>query len=244
MAPDTTTTAIKHETYFWDTIVFSVQGTLFKVPRYHFRSSSSIFRDCFSLPQGKGPKEGDSEEYPLKLDGIDKVDFERLLKVLYPVDISRKTKEDVHEQLEKWTSVLKLSTLYNMLAPRRLAIKRLEKVITHDFINQIILGRVFKIPHWFEAGCTSLVERNEGFDLSDAETLDYRTSFILYMCRETRQSYNHSYAHDYTEKISDLVREAFNDEIEELRVASLEYEVPNPAGSVSGSVRGSDDESF
>ncbi|KAF9012719.1 hypothetical protein BDQ17DRAFT_1420066 [Cyathus striatus] len=199
--------------------------------------TGSVFRDCFSLPQGKGPKEGDSEEYPLKLDGIDKVHFERLLKVLYPIDISLKTQDktqehDTPEEIEQWTSVLKLSTLYHMLAPRRLAIERLEKVTTHDPINQIILGRSFKIPNWFVAGCISLVKRDEGFELSDAEKLDYRTSFILYKCRETRQPYNKRNAHDYTQKISNLVYEAFKDEIEELRVASIEYgDVPSPSGA-------------
>jgi len=64
-----------------------VEDTLFRVSRQYFVEKSPIFRDMFSIPQiqieGSSP-EGSSDEKPLRLEGISKVDFERLLKVMYP----------------------------------------------------------------------------------------------------------------------------------------------------------------
>jgi len=67
--------------------IHQVEDTLFKVPRQYFVENSSIFQDMFSIPQvqieGSSP-EGLSAEKPLRLDGISQVDFERLIKVIYP----------------------------------------------------------------------------------------------------------------------------------------------------------------
>ncbi|KAF9012720.1 hypothetical protein BDQ17DRAFT_1321672 [Cyathus striatus] len=232
---DTSTTAVKHEKYFLDAIIFSVQDTLFKVPRYHFESNSETFSDCFSLPQGDGPKEGDNEENPLRLEGIDKVDFEHLLEVLYPLNISLNTGKNEALDVDvtyqpRWTSVLKLSTLYRMLALRCLAIERLKDVVENDPVNQIALSRLYKIPEWFEIGCKKLVERGEGISPSDAERLDYRTAYYIYRCRETHKSQTNSRhcggsPHD---ECLMLVRTTFDDAIMELKMAYREYNSTTP----------------
>ncbi len=38
-----------------------------------------------SLPQGKNDPEGISDEKPIQLAGIKKVDFNRLLQIIYPM---------------------------------------------------------------------------------------------------------------------------------------------------------------
>jgi hypothetical protein len=60
-----------------------VENTLFKVPKNHF-TTSSIFATIFTLPSGEKDVEG-TEERPFMLHGISAVDFECLLKVMYPM---------------------------------------------------------------------------------------------------------------------------------------------------------------
>lgn len=62
-----------------------VEGTLFKVPRYRFEKGSGFFKDLFSLPTGDAPAEGSSDENPISVLGIMKVDFARLVEVMYPL---------------------------------------------------------------------------------------------------------------------------------------------------------------
>lgn len=54
---------------------------MFKVPREPFEKESAIFCDMFALPQGDGEiVEGLSDEVPIRLYGVNKEDFEQLLK--------------------------------------------------------------------------------------------------------------------------------------------------------------------
>ena len=98
--------AINHPDYFLDTIIFSVcgdnllyggamkifilvsqvEGCLFKVPKYHFVRSAAIFPVSLDQPQEEVLNaEGYSEESPIFLPGTTKVDFENLMKILYPL---------------------------------------------------------------------------------------------------------------------------------------------------------------
>ena len=98
--------AIKHPDYFLDTIIFSVcgndllyggaikifilvwqvEGCLFKVPKYHFVRSATIFPVSLDQPQEEVLNaEGYSEESPIFLPGTTKADFESLMKILYPL---------------------------------------------------------------------------------------------------------------------------------------------------------------
>jgi hypothetical protein len=63
-----------------------VEGTLFKVPRQPFVRTSEVFHDMFALPipEASSP-EGSTDENPLFLEGVRKVDFHRLLKVIFPM---------------------------------------------------------------------------------------------------------------------------------------------------------------
>jgi hypothetical protein len=63
-------------------INLKVEGTLFKVPKNHF-ATSSVFATIFTLPPGENDIEG-TEDKPFVLHGISEVDFESLLKLMYP----------------------------------------------------------------------------------------------------------------------------------------------------------------
>jgi BTB/POZ domain len=63
-----------------------VEDQLFKVPRYHFARHSEIFEATFSLPQSAGSDpEGSTDSAPIRLEAVDKGDFQTLLEVMYPL---------------------------------------------------------------------------------------------------------------------------------------------------------------
>jgi hypothetical protein len=62
---------------------FQVEGCLFKVPRQPFENNSQIFRDMFGMPEiVDSPREGSSDEHPLRLEGVKSWNFEQLLRVM------------------------------------------------------------------------------------------------------------------------------------------------------------------
>ncbi|KAK0226464.1 hypothetical protein IW262DRAFT_768721 [Armillaria fumosa] len=94
--------------YYWDTIVLQVEDTLFRIPKYQLVGKSEIFDAMLSLPQGSNKPEGSSDDLPIKLEHISKIDFERLLQILYPRD---KALEQPELSIDSWISVLRLSSL-------------------------------------------------------------------------------------------------------------------------------------
>ena len=61
-----------------------MEDALFKVPRFYFEKNSSIFRDMFALLPANREVEGTDDANPIKLESIRKVDFQRLLRVMFP----------------------------------------------------------------------------------------------------------------------------------------------------------------
>lgn len=60
-----------------------VEDELFRVPKHPFMKSS-VFQTTFSLPRPAGTAEGETDDQPFKLEGIDKQAFERFLQVMLP----------------------------------------------------------------------------------------------------------------------------------------------------------------
>ena len=113
MAPDTVTTRgpnepavkddIENRQYMFTNVTFQVgrllllthsallkrrgkvEGELFRVPRYYFEEASPVFRDMFQLPVAEGVvPDGVGDEQPLFLHGVDREDFQQLLRVMFP----------------------------------------------------------------------------------------------------------------------------------------------------------------
>jgi hypothetical protein len=57
---------------------------LFKVPRLYFEKKSSVFGDMFALPVIDNQQEGCNDQNPIKLESIQKIDFRRLISVMFP----------------------------------------------------------------------------------------------------------------------------------------------------------------
>ena len=62
-----------------------VEEIVFETPRCRLEEYSDVFETMFRLPAGAdGTAEGRDEEHPIVLEGYQAVQFEALLKVLYP----------------------------------------------------------------------------------------------------------------------------------------------------------------
>lgn len=143
--------------------LLQVEDTLFKLPRCLFEESSEIFRDMFSLPIQEGiPYDGSSDDHPLVLEGVRKIDFRRLLLAMYlpaKFDLRHLTGKCTSENFgdleeyevyenesilcNEWASVLELSCMWQMSRVRDLAVKKilwLQSEVSKD--DQVYLLRL------------------------------------------------------------------------------------------------------
>ncbi|KAJ7625579.1 hypothetical protein FB45DRAFT_750865 [Roridomyces roridus] len=140
-----------------------VEDEIYKVPRYHFEKGSEIHADAFKLPPTQ-TAEGQSDESPVKLDGIKSVDFERLLAALYPLNFN----VTISMPKEHWISVLKLSTMWYMREARELAIEHLDGYVRNT-AEGIVLARMYHVAQWLRSGYQALA-RSPYLSLSPADT--------------------------------------------------------------------------
>ncbi|KAJ7097285.1 hypothetical protein B0H15DRAFT_36347 [Mycena belliarum] len=166
--------------YYLDSVIFKVQDRVFKVPRYHFEHNSEIFAATFTLPTAVDAEaEGQSDANPFVLEGVSSVDFHRLLKVLYPLDVP----QILSTSKDEWLSVLKLSTLWRFLDARDLAIKHITDRGLGS-VEAILLSRQYEVAQWLRTGYTDLARCEEGISLEDAEKIGWETTVRLYQTRE------------------------------------------------------------
>ncbi|KAJ7212851.1 hypothetical protein C8J57DRAFT_1097070, partial [Mycena rebaudengoi] len=161
-----------------------IENRLFKVPQHHFERGAEIFAAAWTLPVADGVEsEVGSDQNPIKLEGISVVDFQRLLRVMYPLKISGDT---MSKSKEVWISVLKLSTLWYFSDIRALAIKELDSHFlspTRDNVEIILLARTYDVSSWLRSAYTDFVD--EGLPLEDAERIGWETAARIYKARET-----------------------------------------------------------
>jgi len=232
-------------------VVFLVEGYLFRVPRYYFARCSEIFASMFSLPPGEAGEEGIeglSDELPLRLEGILKGDFKSFLKVIYPLGTTIPGAElSLHKS--DWIAALKLSTLWNFREIRQLSITRLGHLPAPlTPVETVSLAKEYKVSAWLLRGYHELVRRTASITLDESKTLGIETTIALYQIREqvaaivgTNPGVTHislsgaQYTtktreeHDFTE----LVRKAFKTELVEMDAAGRMYSTnPSPPRTV------------
>ncbi|KAK0494919.1 hypothetical protein EDD18DRAFT_1173071, partial [Armillaria luteobubalina] len=148
----------RNTAFYWETSVFLVEDELFRVPRYQFINHSDA-KAMFALPQKNANVEGSIDDNPIRLQGITKLDFERLLKYMYPANIP----PVLTKPLEDWISILKLSTMWSMAVVRNDVIPRIsERHLEIDVIERISLGRTYDLPVLVTSGVTTLVNQAGG----------------------------------------------------------------------------------
>ncbi|KAF5341244.1 hypothetical protein D9611_006149 [Ephemerocybe angulata] len=233
-----TTSAGRVEEFYWDTVVFKVENSLFKVPRDQFIAQSEVFAGMFLVPRPVGDEqsaEGGSDSNPIVLEGYKADDFKALLKVLYPSSSMVTQREDLTKS--ELASVLRLSTIWGMNKIRSHAIKQLsieslaEAVLSPT--EKITLAREHRISKWFFQGVTSLVKDN--LSLDDLETsVGIRTAYRILgiklecnSCSQCRRGGSHTII--LGSPMKKLIRDAFEDEINEIVKDERQYGVEEDA---------------
>ncbi|KAL0579630.1 hypothetical protein V5O48_002402 [Marasmius crinis-equi] len=149
----------RHELFYIETVVFKVNNTLFKVPSRYLHEKSEVF-ECasrMSESDGKGV-EGQSDERPVNLplpDDAGTEDFVQLVKVIYPLTVNLPPPADLNRN--QWTSVLKLSTFWELNEIRELAINEISKT-NLTLIDKVVLGRNYRVRPWLLEGLNGLVD--------------------------------------------------------------------------------------
>jgi len=167
-----------------------------------------------TLPAGDGVEaEGQSRENPIVLEGVSSVDFQSLLKVLYPLDLPQiLSNSRAWMSKDEWISVLKLSTQWRFLEARNLAIQQLDNGNDIRSVDRILLARQYDVPNWLRIGYTGLAQQHQSISREDAEKIGWETAFQLCRAREMSMvkscggAYYLGYSGDY---IGDIFREEF-----------------------------------
>ncbi|SJK98071.1 uncharacterized protein ARMOST_01328 [Armillaria ostoyae] len=172
--------------YYWDTIILQVEDTLFRIPKYQLVGKSEIFDAMLSLPQGSNKPEGSSDDVPIKLENISKIDFERLLQILYPRRVI------IWYQHETWISVLRLSSLWQMGDMRSNAIAHLTpRLCNVSPDDRILLGRKYSVAHWISSGYVDLAKREGAVSLEEAGKVGLETALLIQHVRESLWKRDH-----------------------------------------------------
>ncbi|KAF9457589.1 hypothetical protein BDZ94DRAFT_1314051 [Collybia nuda] len=170
----------RDDLHYLEPMTFQVEDSLFKVPQYHFVRESEVFRDMLLLPQPlEGEREGSSDSKPLFLEGVSKIDFQRLLKVMYPLVIGTPPGHSKDE----WISVLKLSAMWRLIGIRKFAIDQLTRMEL-DPIEKTMLAKEFKIPQWLQSAYQELATRQAMLTDEEARKIGYPTAIRVWHVRE------------------------------------------------------------
>ncbi|KAF9523866.1 hypothetical protein CPB83DRAFT_798769 [Crepidotus variabilis] len=144
------------EEYYLNHVVFLVENTRFKVPTQRFEEESEVFKSMFTLPPGSDlSSEGQTDEHPIRLDGVLKKDFKALLRVLYP----KKFGTRLELSTDEWVCVLHLSTKWAIDSVRTFAIDTLYRALKGSPHKLVIYGKRFDVDDWIFIGVELLVRR-------------------------------------------------------------------------------------
>ncbi|KZP11506.1 RHD3-domain-containing protein [Athelia psychrophila] len=148
-APEAIDIDTKHARFFIPAgnIYFSVEDTLYSVPRAPFeRHSSTAFT-------GKGLTENE----PLILEDVRAAHFDHLLSILYPSEYG--TAIYTASTVDEWTAILHLAVRWGFQSIRTLAIAQLTPIATD--IDKIVLGRQYEINPWLHEAFTAVCMREQ-----------------------------------------------------------------------------------
>ncbi|THV06157.1 hypothetical protein K435DRAFT_743906 [Dendrothele bispora CBS 962.96] len=166
--------------FYFNNVIFQVEDTLYNVPCQPFMRESDVFHDLFSLPVLVGRKsEGQSDEEPVLLQSVSKVDFERLLSLLFP-----DAGIDAIPTTEEWLSILKLATLWDMPKIRERAIMHMAPLLSQDPVQKIEIAREYDIDDWMLPALNQLVQRDQPLTVDEGERLGMEYTTKLASIRE------------------------------------------------------------
>ncbi|KAG2039834.1 hypothetical protein BDR03DRAFT_825379, partial [Suillus americanus] len=164
-----------------------VEDCLFRVPRDTLESQSDVFRDLFLLPVQADKAEGCSDTDPIVLEGILKEEFQSLMKVLYPMPLTRlpPSPDALPSTLEEWTGILKLSKMWSFTNVQEFAIQQMEPMLATRPLEKVALAQDYGVTEWLVPGLLQLARREEPVGLEDVRKLGLDTALKLADIRES-----------------------------------------------------------
>ncbi|PIL23505.1 hypothetical protein GSI_14817 [Ganoderma sinense ZZ0214-1] len=227
-APNSTPEPVRRDSSFYsDHVVFQhtakVEACLFKVPRHKFEQGSEVFRNMFAMPPTRGVAEGQSDDLPLVLESILADEFRSLLRVMFWPLYGSSVEEMLAPPLEldEWTHVLKLTTLWGFDRLRQASIDALRQLLEReDPVRWVALARKYEVREWLLPSLHALARREKALQVHEAEQLGISTAMKM---AEVRESFSGRSRHNR----SDVSRASHNYEPEILRFFGEEI---NPIG--------------
>ncbi|KAF8629311.1 hypothetical protein AX15_003515 [Amanita polypyramis BW_CC] len=166
-------------------VTIRVEDELFKLPRYTFTEHSPVFRSMLNVPTSHDHKlDGSSDERPLILGGIKALEFVRLVRCIWPMELGGRVS---NVSLEDWQSVLKLATLYEMAEVKALAIEHMTPLLEKSPSLQIRLAKAHNVQEWLASGFYKLVRRKTPLDEYDIQLLGLTDALKVMSIREDRK---------------------------------------------------------
>ncbi|EPS96664.1 hypothetical protein FOMPIDRAFT_1129890 [Fomitopsis schrenkii] len=163
-----------------DSVIIRVEETLYRFHRHFLTRRSKVFADLFELPPEAGQlAEGLTDERPIFLEDVTCRDFERLLSLFYPENISAGDLSTT----EEWTSVLALATKWEFADYRQLAIARLAQLASP--VDRILLGRRYDVPEWLAAAYLELCTRDDALSYDEGVRLGMHDVILLSDIRQS-----------------------------------------------------------
>lgn len=200
--------------YYFDFAVFLVEDHLYMVPKYQFTKATDFFTSMFEFAI--------DEETPIRLEYVEKVDFQAFLKLICPLDPMY---EEPMLSQDEWVSVLKLASLWMMLDIRDMAIQALQPHLLLLPARKIVLAREYGVYEWLRTGYIHFATRQESLYVEDAIALGIDNALKLVCIREDSLQRNRDDSKrrngpgvlDYTR--TSLVDTEFSTELEAVRSA-------------------------
>ncbi|KAF6747565.1 hypothetical protein DFP72DRAFT_1174880 [Ephemerocybe angulata] len=186
-SPGQANSSLKQGRFNHETVAFEVEGFSHRVCRYGFEKwSQSGFPDMFASTSPEGPNEhaesggdGEGTDKPIKLSGCTNAEFESLIEVMYPLQLSGPPTLSK----EQWVGVLKLSRLWDMPEVATVAIERLS-AMDLKAVEKINLGKSHGVPAWLKEGYTILVDDLSKASLKEMTVLGWETAFRILWARD------------------------------------------------------------
>jgi len=176
--------------FYWNVVTFQVEDELFRLPQHPFMKSP-VFRATFSLPRPSGTAEGETDDQPFKLEGVDKQAFGHFLQGMFlDPRVEPKTLG-----IDVWVSVLRLAGMWEFHEIRKFAVDVLDG-IGLSAIDKVLYGEEFNATRWLSEGYEALVKDEATISNDDAARLGWKTAARLLRVREllatTQLAFRHS----------------------------------------------------
>ncbi|EIW80457.1 hypothetical protein CONPUDRAFT_82695 [Coniophora puteana RWD-64-598 SS2] len=170
------------EFYFEDAI-FCVENTLVRVPYQTVSEHSHKLLKPFAdvSPHGASAMAAPDDQ-PINLD-VSVEEFRQLLKVLFAYRASKDVEGKLPRSVEEWTSVLKLSDMWDMNVIRTFAIQRVSG-LKMDPVEKARLAIKYKVSEWLKEAVNDLAKRYNPMTEREVEKLGVKVVLKIAEVRE------------------------------------------------------------